>query len=175
MARQYTRGRGRLGAPRATSWLEVEFSTTNITAANILASLTTAEKAKRPFTIIRTRLEVQMTSDQAAATESQFGAIGLCVISDQASAIGVTAVPTPITDLASDLWLMHQVMFGEFLFGTAVGFQDLVGSSSSYSIDSKAARKVNDDEDVVFVAEADGVLGSGINLKIGGRVLIKEH
>jgi len=37
-------------------------------------------------------------SDQFVATEGYEIAIGMAVVSDQALAIGVTAVPTPFTD-----------------------------------------------------------------------------
>jgi hypothetical protein len=49
-----------------------------------------------------------ISSDQFAQSESQIGAIGLAVVTDQAVGIGVTAVPTPITDLSSDSWFLHR-------------------------------------------------------------------
>ena len=45
-------------------------------------------------------------SDQSAATELFIGNLGLAVVSDQATAVGVTAVPTPATDRGSDLWFL---------------------------------------------------------------------
>ena len=171
---RFTRGRGRLGSKRETSWLPIDVVNTGIGGAGtILNSLTVAEKAKWPFTIIRTHLSIIMTSDQAAASENQIGGIGICVVSDQASAIGITAVPTPLTDLDSDLWLLHQLLFGEFLFGDGTGFTDPTGTFMT--LDSKASRKVNDAEDVVIVGEVDLTLGFGASFVTGGRVLIKEH
>jgi len=159
---------------RSTSWLDIPIVGTNVAGggAAILASLTAAELAKRPFTVVRTHLEVLYTSDQTAAQEVQLGAIGMCVVSDQANAIGVTAVPTPSTDLSSDLWFLHQVMMNEFLFATAVGFED--PSGRLFSIDSKAMRKVNDDQDVLIVAE-NTAASFGATYNIGGRLMIKEH
>ncbi len=174
MARQFTRSRGRLGSRRETSWFPIDVSFSGVGSAGIiLNSLTTAEKAKRPFTILRTHLAVKLASDQLAASEVQIGAIGLAVVSDQASAIGITAVPTPLTDLGSDLWFVHQVILGSFLFGTGVGFIEPGGQV--FMIDSKAMRKVNDAEDVVIVGEGDTVLGDGFTFITAGRLLIKEH
>ena len=162
------------GQRRTTSWLDIPLSCVNVAGggATIFSSLTTAELAKRPFTIVRTHLEVKFGSDQVAASETQEGAIGICVVSEQASAIGITAVPTPDTDLSSDLWLLNQVMFSEILFADATGFQDTTGVR--YSIDSKAMRKVNDDQDIIVVMELTGA-SFGATFCVGGRMLIKEH
>ncbi len=173
--RQFARGRGRLGSKRETSWFDIALTFTGIPDAGIiLNSLTALELAKRPFTIVRTYLEVKILSDQAIASENQLAGIGLCVVSDQASAIGITAVPTPITDLGSDLWFVHQLVFSSFLFASAVGFVEPAGGISR-TIDSRAMRKVNDAEDVLVVAESNLTLGSGLTLMVGGRLLIKEH
>jgi len=173
MARQFTRGRGRLGSQRKTSWFPIDRATTALDNSSVLiASLTVGEQAKRPFTIIRTHLEILMVSDQVAAAEVQNGAVGMCVVSDQAAAVGVSAVPTPITDAGSDLWFLHQWTLNTFAFATAVGFDERGGRL--WSIDSKAMRKVNDDEDVVLVGESEAT-GDGFIFTTAGRILIKEH
>ena len=172
------RGRNfRAASRRLTSWLEIAPSATTVTGAGgtLLASLTTAEKAKRPFTIIRTHLVLTLYSDQVAASEFYGGAVGMAVVSDQAEAIGITALPKPVADADSDLWLLHQWMMGFFVFGSAVGTQEHTGHQGVYQIDSKAMRKVNDDEDVVLVHELSTVLGEGQIVHAAGRVLIKEH
>ena len=68
--------------------------------------------ALRPFTVVRSRGAMYLRSDQSAAVEFQTAAWGGCVVSDEALAIGVTAVPTPVTELASDLWFIHQFIMG---------------------------------------------------------------
>jgi len=174
MARQFTRSRGRLGSKRATLWADIGLSRTAIaTGGSVLNSAGASLLAKRPFTIVRVHLEVLMESDQVIASEGQVGAIGMCVVSDQAAAVGVTAVPTPATDAGSDLWFLHRFMFGSFVFGTASGFQDPAGVSAS--IDSKAMRKVNDDQDVLVVAQQASALSDGFTMLVGGRILIKEN
>ena len=173
MARRHSSFRGR-GQRRETSWLDIEITaaTLGAGAATITHQLSATELAKRPFTIVRTYLEVLLESDQIVATERQLGAVGICVVSDQAVAIGITAVPTPDTDLASDLWLLNKVILNKFTFSSAVGIQTPAGTL--YSIDSKAMRKVNDDQDVVIVAELTGGSLGGV-ISLGGRILIKEH
>jgi len=157
---------------RETLWIDEPFSDTGLSVigGTILSSLSAAGLALRPFTIVRSHLEVYMRSDQIAASEHQAGAIGTCIVSDQASAIGVTAVPTPVTDIASDLWMLHQVMFAEVSRG-ASGFASI---GRGWTIDSKAMRKVEEGEDFLTVAEFSAV-GSGFNLLVAGRYLLKLH
>ena len=138
----------------------------------LILTLNAAALALRPFTIVRTHLEVEFGSDQVAASEVQIAAIGLAIVSDQASAIGITAIPTPITDLDSDLWFMHQPMINSMFVGDATGVKQPF--SSRYSIDSKAMRRVNADEDMVFVLEGASA-GSGVTITTMGRFLLKLH
>ena len=170
--RRHIRGVQR-GARRATSWFDLPPSQTSTAGSVgvILLQLTALELAKRPFTIVRTHIAYRIASDQVVASESYGIGIGMCVVSDQATAIGVTAVPTPVTDAQSDFWFLHQFAFGEFLFATAAAFTE---DSLTHRIDSKAMRKVSEDEDVLLVIENTG-LGGGVTIDIGGRLMIKEH
>jgi len=175
MARHgFSRGR-RSGPKREFSWLEVESSQVNLTAigGTIINTLTTAELARRPFTIVRTYLEVWLESDQAVASEFQLAAIGFAVVSEQAAAAGVASVPTPVTDAASDHWFLHQFLMSQFLLADATGFVEPAGRG--YSIDSKAMRKVDDGDQAIIVVEMDSSVSAGLNVTTAGRVLIKNH
>ncbi len=166
--------RSRTGQRRAMSWREIQATSATLTAVGgtITHSLDAVELAKRPFTIIRTHLVVSIISDQVAADEAQFGAFGMAVVSEQAEAIGVTAVPTPVTDANSDLWFVHQWLMNEVSVVSAVGFNE--DGAHQYLIDSKAMRKVEEGEDVVGVAEFSAA-GGGIIVRVAGRLLLKEH
>ena len=98
--------------------------------------------------------------------------MGLAVVSDQATAVGITAIPTPIANMESDLWFVHQLLYSQFTFISGVGIQD--GGLQQYEIDSKAMRKVDIGQDVVVVGERS-VAGGGIDVVIGGRMLIKVN
>ena len=163
------------GARRATSWGFIVPTQTAIVAGGgvILNALDTAGLAKRPFTIIRSHLHIRLASDQLGADEVQFAAVGMCVVSEQASAIGVTVVPTPNTDAASDLWLLHQYISNDFTFVTGTGFD--ADGGTFMNVDSKAARKINDDQDLLVVAELVTGISNGLLLTVAGRFLIKEH
>ena len=158
---------------RESLWFFVGFSTTALAAsatAFLAGSLNAAALALRPFTIVRTHLRWFCKSDQSAATEQYIGNIGLAVVSDQAIAIGTTAVPTPATDQSSDLWFLHQSWIGQFnLIGS-----DVSSEITDKPIDSKAMRKVEDGQDLAIVIEA-GIGGQGVEIGKTGRILIKLH
>ena len=163
------------GARRETQWLELvatEVAISGASTAVFILSLSTAEKALRPFTIVRTHFNWHVRSDQLAATEEYQSAVGMCVVSDQASAIGVTAVPTPFTDLASDLWFVHSIMANQFIFVSAIDFE--ANSGISKDIDSKAMRKVEEGQDVAVVLENSSISAGSVIIS-AGRMLVKLH
>ena len=171
MARRSIRLRSGRTVARETEWLGFAPQQNTFTGAGgtILGSLNTAALALRPFTVIRQYFELMIHSDQSAALEVQICGFGTCVVSNQASTLGVTAVPTPITDISSDLWMLHQLVFGR-----EDSQVDLAHPATHYSIESKAMRKVNGDQDFIVVGELSGA-GNGFVLTNGGRVLVKLH
>ncbi len=173
MARRHTTFRR--GPRRETVWVGVTEVNTTLASSNLVAfisSLNATLLAARPFTIIRSRGILAFRSDQTGASESFNAALGYAVVSDQASAIGATAIPTPYTDLGSDLFFVHQFMSGRFEFVTGIGFHPQAMQTIEY--DSKAMRKLNDDQDLAVGLETGGI-GSGINIYHAGRILIKVH
>ncbi len=166
--------RGVSGTRRESLWLFVGPTTTITISAGGVAvigfALNAAALALRPFTVVRQRYFWYVRSDVVTGGEVYGGAVGSCVVSDQAVAIGVTAVPTPITDQGSDLWSMLEQQFGRF-GGTAV--EDV---GKSMNIDSRAMRKVEDGEDFVVTFETGASTESLSMISVfGGRALIKLH
>ena len=159
---------------RETLWTPLAPVTTNISASqtNLVYTASAAENALRPYTVVRTHLFLAITTDQLSVGEMQQMAIGFAVVSDQASAIGITAVPTPITDLASDAWYLHQFLVSEFLLATAVGFQQV--DTQQINVDSKAMRKVEDGFDNIVTVETTSS-SDGLLIFTAGRQLLKLH
>ncbi len=161
---------------RETRWIASADQTAAVAlpaaSARLDQSLTTIELALRPFTIVRTVGVLFWSTDQTAASEQPYVALGGAVVSEQAVAIGVTAVPTPIADEASDLF---------FLYETAAAFI-LTASNASISspanvsryFDSRAQRKVEDGQDVVFVLENGEATMAGLFI-LKFRMLVKLH
>jgi len=169
--REFRRGAIAVGKARQSSWFQFQPTTATFTASGgtIIFSLNAAALALRPFTIVRSHFLCMISSDQGAAIESQAGAWGIAVVSDEAVAVGVTAVPTPITEMGSDLWFVHQQMYSHHQEIT-----DRAEPAQLYETDSKAMRKVGVGQDVVVVAELSAA-GSGFKIILGGRMLIKNN
>ncbi len=156
---------------RETLWLGVDFSIDTIAAPPgpiFLGALNATALALRPFTVVRSRGELYLTSDQEAAAENQQAAFGIAVVSDQASSIGITALPTPFVDSNSDLWLVYQIMNNRTVANPVAN----VGTR--YQFDSKAMRKVEDGQDLVSVVEAS-TQGNGLFVFSATRHLLKLH
>jgi len=160
---------------RHTAWFQFAPVLTTLTASGgtIIFSLNAAALALRPFTVVRSRFSAYLISDQATLSEQQNVGLGHAVVSDEAVSVGVTAVPTPLAQLGSDLWFQINLLFG------AVGIADGTGSQvmkgQFFDLDSRAMRKVAVGQDIVSVAEGLLGFGSGCQIFWGGRMLVKLH
>ena len=172
MARSYApfRGNGRRTAKRSTSWAQFQIAEASVNNSSVLIfSLNATALALRPFTVVRSHVELMLRSDQEAAVEDQAAAFGIAVVSDEAVAVGVTAIPTPLDNAASELWLMHSFMFGE-----ESRLVDKALPPAHKTLDSKAMRIVQEGQDIVWVCEG-GTIGDGFILSVAGRMLFKLH
>jgi len=161
---------------RETSWLAGLFQETTIAAAStatIITTLNAAALALRPFTIVRTRGVVGIRSDQISASESYSAIYAQLVVSEQAAAVGVTAIPTPVTENGSDYFYVMETLFGAVQFLSAVG-AFINGSETDRVFDSRAMRKVEDGMDIVTVVETTAA-SNGAIVKTFQRTLIKLH
>ncbi len=159
-------------APKTKIWIASGIPAATITtnAKVLMTVLNAAALALRPFTILRTRVFCTFLSDQGAASEVPTGAYGKIIVKETASAIGVTAVPGPLTEADAD-WFVYQGMTSHFDLATAVGFNEPGGQR--FDIDSKAMRKVGPTDDLVSVFEARATGGAFLNIE--GRTLIQLH
>jgi len=159
---------------RDTLWAAGGISSVVLAAASVsvlVSSLNAAAKALRPFTVVRTRGFWSVRSDATGASESLQVAEGHAVVSDQASAIGITAVPTPFTDQGSDLWYVYELMMLTHELTTDVG--KLLADARA-TFDSRAMRKVEEGQDLVVVQEASP-LSLGAVVVSTHRFLLKLH
>ena len=161
------------GPRRKSIWLS--FAPSEVTLGTgveaIMFTLNAAALALRPFTIVRSHLEVMVRSDQSAAVETQICGVGLAVVSTEAVSVGITVVPSPITELGSSLWFVNKLLFGQENSLINLLLPQLIAS-----IDSKAMRKVEVGSDIVVVAENQSLGGSGgAIVTLGGRILIKTN
>ncbi len=155
---------------RKSVWLQfAHVRTTNAGSSSTVAfSLNAAALALRPFTVVRSHFSFFLSSDQAAAEETQSCVWGAAVVSDQAVTVGITAVPLPNTDLGSSLWFAIKGMYSK-----ASSLTDRATPGVAYSLDSKAMRKVDVGSDIVVVLQNPAA--EGWEFSQVGRILVKTN
>jgi len=163
-------------APRTKMWVGHGVGNDTVVASTLtlLGSLSASVLLLRPFTILRTHLEVYYRSDQITATETIFGTLADLVVTETAAALGVTALPnpSPLTGDPEQDWYLYQNVESQFNFASGVGFQgDSMGVH--YGIDSKAMRKVGPNDDVVLLFDQEAAVGAEVTTM--GRQLIQLH
>ena len=177
MARSVVRRSFRGGSVerRKTVWAGITETRSALPGASgtvLFTGFSAAVLALRPFTIVRVRGMWHISSDQEIADETQQVALGFAIVSDRALAAGAGSVPRPFSEISSDLWFSHDIMFNEFLLGTAVGFSGDFGVSTPFG--SKAMRKVADGEDIAVMIQSSPTSG-GVFVSKAGRMLLKLH
>ena len=143
-------GRGRFPSRRSTAWSSsADVSAETSVGANsvLLDQVLTPTVTEQTITRVRGLLTIR--SDQVIATEAQLGAFGMAVVEEPAATAGVSAVPTPITDAASEAWFLWQAIGQTLHVADATGMIQGV----QYVLESKAMRKVNSEQRVVVVFE----------------------
>jgi len=174
MARRFTRGKFVRPSPRTKMWIGSGVGQTVIVAnsKHLVGSLSAGALLLRPFTILRTRMLLTYESDQIAASEVSFGTYGQIVVTDAASAIGVTAIPDPDTISPGNPeadWFVLQSVYVSFSRGAS----GVLLAERQYEVDSHSMRKVGPDDDVVEMFSEAGALGAILSTQ--GRRLIQLH
>ena len=142
-----------------------------LTVATGGATIISSIAIEEPNTIVRTRGLIQVRSDQTAANEDYSGVVGRCVVTDEAVAVGISAVPTPVDASDSDLWFVYEPYAGDYESLTSVGTNE---KGRQYIVDSKAMRKVEFGYDLIQVVE-NSATSNGTILTTFFRTLIKLH
>ena len=177
MARRGFRGSfapRRQGPRRASDWA-ASADDTGITALAASAAVLDQTLAASQLlggagTIVRTRGSIWVSTDQTANTEAPFGAIGFAVVTDQAAAIGVTAVPTPITDEVSDQFFVYESFLSGILVSSDIS---IMNPWMEYKFDSKAMRKVEASQTIIVTVE-NASSSAGLQYVVKFRMLIKQ-
>ena len=172
MARRRSVSRFVRPAPKTKMWIGTGNTVGTIVGVTPLhyALLNAAALLLRPFTILRTRMIVSLQSDQAAVSESPQGGFGAIVTTEQATDVGITALPDPVADPDSD-WFIYQGWSTTFEFLSSVGFHP--SAETQYLVDSKAMRKVGINDQMSFIVANRVAVGALI--KTEGRMLIQLH
>ena len=112
-------------------------------------------------TLLRAVGVFAIRSDQAVATEAIQGAIGIVRVSTRAVAVGATAIPGSVTDIAFDGFSLFIGIAQTFVFADATGFTNQ--GSVQYHFDSKAKRVTHDGDALALVVENSAAAGFQIS------------
>ena len=124
-----------------------------------------------PFTIVRVRGSAFFKSDQIASIETPFGAFGMCVISEQASAaFAAGGVPAPYDQADWDGWFVWQPWECSTVSSTGI----IEAPVRRFDFDSKAMRKIKEGDQMNLVVDNQNGAHAAEVLVIG-RLLIKLH
>jgi len=141
---------------RATTWtvapnaIDMAFSTSSQQIWTNGVVLVTEDKA----TIVRVRGEMGFFLRSLTALGDGFRvACGLCLVTDQAFAIGSTAVPGPISELDWDGWLWHRFFDIRGVTATIADGVNAGAVQLRVPIDSKAMRKWDEGMTLIGVTE----------------------
>jgi len=166
---RHTRMSNRGGQRRKTTWI----ASTIPAGVNALASGVTAFDQQlvcgtafgnEEVTIVRTRGRLFVQSDQVAAREECFGALGFAIVTDPAAAVGGTSLPGPLTEASSDFWYVWVPW--------ACDHDTLSNNPYNAEFDSKAQRKFVPGETIVTMME-NSASGFGVEYELNFRELFK--
>ena len=171
---------------RKTSWsVGPQSGTEGIPATTISSSISAVGGVgvavlEDGLTLVRTRGEAVLQLVTAAAAGDGFaGALGIANVTSNAIGVGITAVPTPITDDNWDGWLYHRffalISSGAITANAATDTDQVLPTSGSlrFEIDSKAMRKVNSDTSLIFVIQVSLVGTASMFWSANSRMLFK--
>ena len=163
---------------RPTFWVASNQAGFTTLAANTSAVVTmiteaTLEETPNP-THVRCRGQLDVHASAGAAGDSVRWSAGLMYVDARAAAIGVTAIPRPISDGSSDGWLW--IVTGFLNIGSLSSLEDSFGGTwDRIIVDSKAMRKVGKNEVLVVAYETSAAAGTGgAEFSLGIRVLFKR-
>ena len=164
---------GRQALRRKTSWGLGPGGTgaTQVTSSGALIVGAGASATDDGLTLVRTRGSFDMQiADTAGISDAIIGAMGIGIVTAEAFAIGITAVPSPITDDVWDGWLFHQY------FGYSPGLiisTTLVSAGYRIPVDSKAMRKLDFGDTIFFGLETVETGTVVLNVMANSRLLVK--
>jgi len=132
------------------------------------------------LTIVRVRGEVSAFFSASSAAQGGFhGAIGLCIVNENAAVVGVSAMPHPVADQEWDGWLFHRWLsiISAGIIDTGVSkSNDTINTTSAavrFELDSKAMRKFPADQVLVAIAEWTEIGTATMRFSMATRVLVK--
>ena len=149
----------------------------SVTAAGNVLIANGSQVSAEGLTLMRLRGELLIWLSTVTTILDGYTRVGagVCIVSENAFGIGVTAVPAPIADMAWDGWWWHSVFAA--LQGpstTETGREPAAGFR--VPIDTKSMRKVKETDVVIAVVEFGTEVGTAIaQLSLQTRMLVMGY
>ena len=153
--RRFRSPRTSSGVRRATAWSSGPRQIpVGLTAAGAQLWAVGSQSTLSGLTLIRVRGEFTAVLDVVTAIGDGFEriAVGMCIVSENAFDAGVTAVPSPITDIGWDGWLYHRLL-GQFRGSSTTELGRSPMEAVRIEMDSKAMRKFKQTDVLIGVVE----------------------
>ena len=123
------------------------------------------------LTLVRTRGEfVANLTAASAAANGYFGAVGIGLATAAAVAVGITAVPTPITEQGWDGWIWWSPIYA--FSGRADEVEGGLANQRMV-IDTKGMRKVKEEDSLYAAIEITEVGAASLFVALDCRMLFK--
>ena len=162
-------------ARRGVAWALGPFGVSSLIATDLSQVFSTAViSVFEDQTIIRIRGELMFVMQSAASSFDGWTRVGfgMCIVSENAAGIGVTAVPAPIADIAWDGWMVHWT--GAVIAGATTITNSEGSANFKVPIDSKAMRKLHATDVLIAVLETTGEVGVPVmRAYLNSRTLFK--
>jgi len=134
-------------------------STVTVTGWSLLVALAQAAEV----TLVRSRGYVDLMLTSTTSAFGGFtGALGLAIVTAEAGAVGVTAIPSPLTDADWDGWLWHHFFSCLSVTATIADGANAQSVYQHFEIDSKAMRKWTDQQVIVGILETGAEVGTAV-------------
>jgi len=148
-------------------------SVTKILASGVTLIGAGSISVSESLTLVRTRGSLQafiVGATLPAVGDGFHCTFGICIVSEDAFAVGVTAIPDPNSDSAWDGWLYHRY------FDLHVGNTSLPVIGPTFfnlEVDSKAMRKWRESDVMVAVLQTNEIGASEMDVYFDSRILLK--
>ena len=167
---------GRAFPRRLTSW-EIgvggfEQTPVTVTSSSVSTVGLGAQSLEDGLTIVRIRGLISLVLSAVDAPLSGFqGAFGICIVSQDAAAVGPTAIPDPVVDEDWDGWMWHQ--YYSLIQPIAFAAQSAASAVEKLVIDTKAMRKFAANDVLILIGEHLETGTCTMTVSADSRVLVK--
>ena len=178
MPRSYGSGRSRAvkGSRRRTGW-EVgpgDSTLTNFASTQSVILGLGAQALLDGLTLVRLRGSFRaLLTAVAGANDGFAGAVGIGIVTAEAFAIGLTAMPLPLTDMEWDGWLYYRPFSVQSNTATIADGVNSGGVNLEFPVDSKAMRKLREGDTIFAAAQVVENGTSVMDIHFDSRILLK--